>query len=414
MNKQLSIFDKPPIKNKEQILLDLFAAYYSARKNKRNTINQLQFEIDYEKQLIALYKQITSYNYKPKRSICFVVNNPVKREIFAADFSDRVVHHLIYNYIMPIFDATFINDSYSCRIGKGTHYGIGRINKFIRSCSQNYTKNCYVLKLDISGYFMAMNKSILFNQIKNTLKKKQHKINFDLPLVLSLIETTIFNEPTENCIVKGSRKDWVNLPTNKSLFQSKNNCGLPIGNLTSQLFGNIYLNHFDHWVKQSLGIKYYSRYVDDFVLIHNNKEYLKSLIEPIQKYLQTELHLILHPKKIYLQQYSKGVKYLGAVIKPHRIYVANRTKGNFYNAIQKQNKIVQNHKPTIQEQKEFQAIMNSYLGTISHYKSYKLRKKMIFNNISKKWWNYTYLKGGIKKFVLKKTLHKPTTFANKM
>ena len=212
-------------------------------------------------------------------------------------------------------------------------------------------------------------------------------------------------------MVKGSRKDWVNLPTNKSLFQSKNNCGLPIGNLTSQLFGNIYLNQFDHWVKQSLGIKYYGRYVDDFVLIHNNKEYLKSLIVPIQKYLQTELHLILHPKKIYLQQYNKGIKYLGAVIKPHRIYIANQTKGNFYNAIKKQNEIVQNYKPTKQEQKEFQAIMNSYLGTISHYKSYKLRKKMIFNNISKKWWNYAYLKDGIKKFVLKK-MHKPTTFAN--
>jgi RNA-directed DNA polymerase len=125
MSKQLSIFDKPPIKNKEQILLDLFNAYYSARKNKRNTINQLQFEINYEKQLIELYQQIISYSYKPKRSICFVVNKPVKREIFAADFSDRVVHHLIYNYIMPIFNTTFLNDSYSCRIGKGAHYGIG-------------------------------------------------------------------------------------------------------------------------------------------------------------------------------------------------------------------------------------------------------------------------------------------------
>jgi hypothetical protein len=402
MSKQLSIFDKPPIKNKEQILLDLFNAYYSARKNKRNTINQQQFEINYEKQLIELYQQIISYSYKPKRSICFVVNKPVKREIFAADFSDRVVHHLIYNYIMPIFNTTFLNDSYSCRIGKGTHYGIGRINKFIRSCSKNYTQNCYVLKLAISGYFMAMNKLILFDQITKTLNKKKHKINFDIQLIISLIKIVIFNDPTKNCIVKGSRKDWVNLPTNKSLFQSKNNCGLPIGNLTSQLFGNIYLNKFDHWVKQSLGIKYYGRYVDDFILIHNNKEYLKSLIAPIQKYLQTELHLVLHPKKIYLQQYSKGVKYLGAVIKPHRIYIANRTKGNFYDAIKKQNKIVQSHKPTTQEKKEFQAIMNSFLGTLRHYKSYKLRKKMIFKSLNASWWNYMYLNDDIKKFTIKK------------
>ena len=113
MNKQLSIFDNPQVKNKELILSDLFHAYYDARKNKRNTINQLQFEIEYERNIFELYRQIISYNYKPKRSICFVVENTVKREIFAADFSDRVVHHLIYNYIMPIFDPIFINDSYS-------------------------------------------------------------------------------------------------------------------------------------------------------------------------------------------------------------------------------------------------------------------------------------------------------------
>ncbi len=422
---QLSIFDKPPIINKEQvllekiaisskvencqkttqnnevILLDLFRAYYDARENKRNTINQLQFEIDYEKEIIELYQQIVSYNYKPKRSICFVVNQPVKREIFAADFSDRVVHHLIYNYIMPIFDTTFINDSYSCRIGKGTHYGINRINKFIRSCSQNYKQDCYVLKLDISGYFMAMNKTILFKQIKNTLQAKKHKINFDLSLILSLIETTIFNEPTHNCIVKGNKKDWNNLPTNKSLFHSESNCGLPIGNLTSQLFGNVYLNQFDHFIKRDLGIKFYGRYVDDFVLIHENKEYLKSLIPILSAYLLSTLKLTLHPDKIHLQHYTKGVKYLGAVIKPNRIYVSNRTKGNFYNAIQKQNLVARDHKPTKQVQKEFIASMNSYLGIMSHYKSYKLRKGMIFKNMSGWWWNYVYLSGGVKKFELK-------------
>jgi len=385
MNKQLSIFDTPIVKNKEQILLeestissrleycrkttqnhkvillDLFKAYYDARKNKRNTINQLQFEIDYEKKILELYEQIISYNYKPKRSICFVVENTIKREIFAADFSDRVVHHLIYNYIMPIFDTTFINDSYSCRIGKGTHYGIGRINKFIRACSQNYKQDCYILKLDISGYFMALNKNILFEQVKNTLQNKKHKINFDYNLILSLIKTTIFNNPTQNCIVKGNKKDWENLPTNKSLFHSAENCGLPIGNLTSQLFGNIYLNNFDHWVKQSLGIKYYGRYVDDFILIHTNKEYLKSLIPVIRQYLQTELGLTLHPNKIYLQHYNRGVQYLGAIIKPNRIYVSKRTKGNFYEAIQKQNLIARINKPTKQEQKDFIASMNSYL-----------------------------------------------------
>ncbi len=143
----------------------MFQAYYDARKNKRKTINQLKFELEYEKNLFELYDEIIENRYKPKRSIAFIVNKPVKREIFAADFRDRVVHHLIFNYISPIFEKTFINDSYSCRVGKETHYGIKRIDKFIRSCSENYQKDCYILKLDITGYFMAINKTILFQKI---------------------------------------------------------------------------------------------------------------------------------------------------------------------------------------------------------------------------------------------------------
>jgi len=397
---QLSLFDPPPIKNREQLLLDLFKAYYDARKNKRSTINQLKFEINYEQNIFELYEEIIAYNYKPKQSICFVVTQPVKREIFAADFRDRVIHHLIYNYIMPVFDKTFINDSYSCRKGKGTHYGIGRISKFIRSCSQKYKQDCYILKLDISGYFMAINKDILFEQVKTKLQQKSNKINFDLPLILYLIEKTIYYQPTKNYIIKGDKADWEGLPPSKSLFYSKPNCGLPIGNLTSQLFSNIYMNEFDHWVKQTLGIKYYGRYVDDFVLIHQDKEYLKILIEPIKEYLENNLNLILHPKKIHLQHFSKGVKYLGVVIKPYRSYIANRTKGKFYDAIETQNKIIVNHKPTIEEQEKFINSMNSYLGIMKHYKTYKLSQQMIFNNLSHWWWHQAHLSEDLSKFVL--------------
>ncbi len=399
---QLTIFDKAQVKNKDQILLDLFSAYYDARKNKRNTINQLQFEIDYEKHIIKLYEQIISYNYKLKRSICFVVNQPVKREIFAADFADRVVHHFIYNYIMPIFDPLFINDSYSCRTGKGTHYGIKRINHFIRSCSRNYKQDCYILKLDIKGYFMGINKELLYNKVKQTLISKKEKCNFDLPLILYLIEKTVFNDSTENCYVKGKRSNWEGLPKSKSLFHVSKNCGLPIGNLTSQLFGNVYLNDLDHFVKKQLKIKYYGRYVDDFILIHPDKDYLKLCISHIRNYLKEQLYLELHPDKIYLQHFSKGVKYLGAVIKPHRIYIANRTKGNFYAAIEEQNIIVRDHKPTKEEQKAFLSSMNSYLGILKHYKTYKIRRKMILENLSAWWWNYVYLSNNIGKFVLKR------------
>ena len=151
---QLSLFKK---QNEDRILTDLFQAYFDARRNKRNTMNALAFEQHFEEHIFQLYEEIISGNYIPNRSICFIVNQPVKREIFAANFRDRVVHHLIYNYVSSIFEGTFINDSYSCRVGKGTHYGIGRIDHFIRSCSQNYTKDAYILKLDIQGYFMSIN-----------------------------------------------------------------------------------------------------------------------------------------------------------------------------------------------------------------------------------------------------------------
>ncbi|ALO16602.1 Retron-type reverse transcriptase [Salinivirga cyanobacteriivorans] len=378
----------------------MFRAYFDARKNKRNTINQLVFEKCLESNIFELVNEVLKYQYIPKSSICFIVNNPVKREIFAADFRDRVIHHFIYNYISPVFEKTFINDSYSCRLGKGTHYGIKRIDHFIRSCSQNYTKDCYILKLDIRGYFMAMNKKLLFQKAKQELIKQKNKLSFDLPLVLYLIEKTIFNDPTKNCIVKGQKSNWQHLPTDKSLFHAKRNCGLPIGNLTSQLFGNVYLNEFDHWVKKELGIKYYGRYVDDFVLIHENKGYLKFLIPILSNFLHSTLKLDLHPRKIYLQHYTKGVKYLGAMIKPHRIYLGNRTKGNFYNTLQQYNQIIARRTPDKDDIQAFQSSMNSYLGIAKHYKTRKIRKKLIFQHMDNRCWQYVYLLN-YDKFVIK-------------
>lgn len=148
---------------KEQLLVDLFKAYYEARKHKRNTRNQLRFEMNLEENLVNLRDELYDRTYKVGRSTCFIIEDPVKREIFAADFRDRVVHHLVYNYIMPIFERTFIADSYSCRKGKGTLYGVKRLEHHIRSCSKNYTTTVYALKMDIQGYFMNINCKRLFS-----------------------------------------------------------------------------------------------------------------------------------------------------------------------------------------------------------------------------------------------------------
>jgi RNA-directed DNA polymerase len=404
---QLNLFDEP---TPYDLTEELFAAYFQCRKNKRNTINALLFEKHFEANLFRLEEEINNGSYQPGRSIAFIVNKPVKREIFAADFRDRVVHHWLIAKLNPLFERIFINDSYACRTGKGTHFGIKQVDSFINTCSNNYKTDGYILKLDIAGFFMHINRTILFERLRQFILKYYQAE--DKLLVLEICEKIVFNNPAENCIIKGRRKDWDGLPNNKSLFHSPPGCGLPIGNLTSQVFANFYLNPFDHFIKTTLNIRYYGRYVDDFVIVHQNKDYLKSLIPKIRDYLKKELHLELHPNKIYLQHFSKGVKFLGVIIKPHRLYIANRTKGNFYRAIKKQNKIARDHKPGNQEQAAFLSVMNSYLGILKHYKTYNLRRRMILKHLSAWWENIFYAKG-YSRFVVRRRIRKKSKLRRK-
>jgi RNA-directed DNA polymerase len=365
----------------KQLLYDLFQAYYDARKHKRSTTNALAFEIDYETKLFKLYEEIKNEKYEINPSICFINFLPTKREIFAGDFRDRIVHHLIYNYINSFFERLFINDAYSCRKGKGTSYGIKRVDHFIRSCSENYKKDCYILKLDIKGYFMSIDKNILYKKVKNTLNHFRERANFDVDFILRLVHKIIFHDHVKNCIIKGRREDWAGLPKSKSLFYASKDKGLPIGNLTSQLFGNVYLNEFDNFFKYKLGCKYYGRYVDDMVIIHKDKEYLKSVILILKQKLFEMTFLELHPKKIYLQHFSKGVAFLGTIIKPYRIYVKNRIKGNFYKKIFYWNDFFEKSKYKFSKVagRNFLASINSYLGIMACHNTYKLRKNILEN-----------------------------------
>ena len=223
----------------------------------------------------------------------------------------------------------------------------------------------------------------------------------DRDLLIELCGKVIHRDPARDCIIKGPRVAWEDLPSDKSLFHSPPGCGLSIGNLTSQVFANFYLNGLDHFVKHDLGITHYGRYVDDFFLVHEDREFLKSLVSPIREFLRVELGLTLHPKKIYLQQYGKGVKFLGTVIMPRRIYVASRTKGNFYNAIQAQNRVSEDHKPNGEDRSSFLSSMNSYLGIMRHYNSYRLRTSMVSENLSFNWRKVVRLRNGAVKFCLK-------------
>ncbi len=368
-------------------LSDFYLAYGECRRNKRNTCNALAFEMDYESYLQELYLEVNSGRYKPSRSMAFIINQPVKREVFAADFRDRVIHHLLISKLNPELEKSFIYDSYACRVGKGTHFGIKRVDRFIRSCSRNYSCDCYILKLDISGFFMSIDRKLLWRRLSDFVDL--HYSGNDILVVKDLVRKTVESDPTENCFIRGSLRDWNGLPPSKSLFHSKPFCGLPIGNLTSQVFANFYMNPFDHFMKHDLGLKYYGRYVDDMVIVHEDKEYLKSLIPVISDFLSNRLGLCLHPKKVYLQHYSKGVKFLGAFIKPHRIYIGNRTKGRFFDAVEKFNRLaVESGKSNWASiRPAFQSSINSYLGILSHYATYSIRKKEVHQHLSSFWHN---------------------------
>jgi RNA-directed DNA polymerase len=380
-------------------LESLFRAYFDCRKNKRNTINALRFETDYEYNLIALCDELNSNTWHPGRSIAFIINKPVKREIFAADFRDRVVHHWLINQLNPLFEKAFIYDSYASRKGRGAHMGIARAAQFIRKCSLNYQRDCYVLKLDIMSFFIHINRRILWERLRCFIEARYHRP--DKVLILEIACKVIQNEPTSPCFIKGKRRDWQDFPKDKSLFYARDHCGLPIGNLTSQVLANFYLNPFDHFIKHDLGVRFYGRYVDDFILVHEDKTFLKSLIPKIEGFLREELELELHPRKRYLQHYCKGIPFLGVILKPHCIYAGRRIKGNFYEAIARHNLVIKDRKPTKEEQMAFLCSINSYLGILSHYQTHRLRKDMLKKHLSIWWWNLVYFSGGCAKLTLK-------------
>lgn len=361
---------------------DVIKAYFECRKKKQKTINALLYGQDWIENCVELHKEITDGTYQIGRSIAFAVTKPKLREIFAADFRDRIVHHLIVRRLEPLFEEVFIDDNYNCRKGKGVLYGFNRLHEHIRECSDNYTKkNCWILKCDMKGFFMSIHKPTLWNMLEKFIREKYKDNNIEQ--LLWLTKMVVLHSPENNCLVKGKKKLIKSLPKDKSLFTCGKDYGLPIGNLTSQMFANFYLTEFDHWMKERF--KYYGRYVDDFYVIGENKQELLNILPEIREKLKP-LHVTLHPNKIYLQHYTKGVKFIGSVSKKAMKYIGNRTVGNMYDALKELNSI-KNKKEHVNE---FLCRVNSYLGFLKQYNSYNIRKQL-YDDFDNEWWKYIYV-----------------------
>lgn len=377
-------------------LYDIIEAYFDCRKNKRRSPEAIAFEVNYEQNCLKLLDEILSRTYKPEPSIAFVVNKPVKREIMASTFRDRIIHHFIAIRLNPLFETEFIEETSNCRAGKGTSYGLQLLQESIKRVSENYTSECWVLKLDIKSFFMSINKRLLLEKL-NAFMFERYRGN-DINTLQYLVKTVLMNDPTTNCTYCSPRKAWNNLPIGKSLSTCNKGFGIAPGNLTSQLEANYFLNEFDHWAK-SLTPEY-GRYVDDFYFVSKDRQTLTSFI-PLIKVKLEEIGLTLHPKKIYLQHYTKGVKYIGAVLKKDRRYISNRTVGNFYSAIHRFNNLA-NREGYIEDYTDhFIASMNSYLGFCRQFMTYNIRRKAI-KQIDKRWWKVFYVSGHFDKITLKK------------
>lgn len=387
----------------QALLEDLFGAYFDARRNKRNTISALAFELQFESNLFALCEAISARTYEVSPSICFVAPTPVRREIFAAEFRDRIVHHLVFNWISPLFEKRFIVDTYSCRMDKGTQFGINRVRRFLSQCSGNYTRDAYVMKLDIEGYFMRMDRHLLYQEVARVVGEDVGMLRCEPDTLDYLLRQIIFNDPTQGCRIRGGSVDWDGLPASKSLFTAPAGKGLPIGNLTSQLFGNVYLDALDHFIKESLGMRYYGRYVDDLVLVHHDREQLLECREQIARFLNDECDLRLHPRKFFLQHYTKGVPFLGVFIKPHRIYPGKRVKAGFYRVARDWNRRVSSDDSGIRTEEllDYRARVNSYLGLMSHCNSHRLREKVMRQGFGSSFRRHFLVPSGLDRVLLR-------------
>lgn len=297
-----------------------------------------RFVIDVEEHLFALHENLKANIWVHGEYSAFNVRDPKLRHIHKASVVDRVLHHAIVRVLEPIFDKTFIFDSYSSRKTKGTHKAGERFRQFAWKLSRNNTKTVWVLKCDIRRFFDSVDHVILLELLQK--KIRDEKTNQLLRAVITSFSVTPHK-------------------------------GIPIGNLTSQLFSNIYLNRFDHFVKRELRVKEYIRYADDFVIISSDQNYLENLIPVLQAWLAKHLKLELHSKKVSIQKWHRGIDFLGYVHWPYHTIMRTNTKQRMVRKTKEAHKKLRDEKISLYS---FAQIVQSYLGRLKHCRSKVLQK----------------------------------------
>lgn len=268
-------------------------AWQKFSRGKKSRADVAAYQADLKRQLTQLHRDLVCGRYEHARYQAFTIQDPKQRQIHKATVRDRLVHQAIVTAIEPLFESRFIHDSYSCRVGKGTHAGRRRLLSFLRQESRNNTRKVYVLKCDVRRYFASIDHEVLLRLVERRVHDER---------VLELIRSVLLSHGSET------------------------GRGIPLGNVTSQLFANIYLHELDWYVKQQLGVRYYARYCDDFVIVSHDREYLRELVAPLQDFLWQTLRLELHPQKITIRSWGQGVDFLGFVLLPHAVTIRTKTR----------------------------------------------------------------------------------------
>lgn len=330
----------------EQIISseNLFIAWERFKKGKRNKRDVAKFEFQLEQNIFSLHRDLKGMKYRHGPYFGFYIRDPKVRHIHKATVRDRIVHHAVFRVLNIVFEPTFIATSFSCRIGKGNHKGMQVLAHMARKASANYTRPCYALKCDIRKFFDSVDHGIL----------------------LALLEKRI----TDKDILRLLREIIGSFSTSGTLFEKR---GLPIGNLTSQLFANVYMNELDQFIKHELKIRYYARYTDDFVIISGTDKEFDYLLERITNFLRDRLRLGLHPHKVMIRKLLHGIDFLGYVIRPHHKLPRRKTRRRIERKLGQR---LNEYKEGKIEETSLKQSLLSYLGLLSHANAHRFAERL--------------------------------------
>lgn len=308
-------------------LLDAWKEFLSGKRLRKDV---QQFELNLMGNVISLHRDLATKQYKHSAYMAFNISDPKPRNIHKAAVRDRLLHHAIYRILYPFFDRTFIADSYSCRVGKGTHKAMDRFREYGYKVSKNHLRTAWVLKCDIRKFFVSINHATL----------------------IAILERSI---PDKDII-------WLLSRIIQSFYSTRDGVGLPLGNLTSQLLVNIYMNEFDQFVRHTLKARWYVRYADDFVFLSEDEKWLQEILLRMRDFLQNRLQLELHPQKVSISTIASGIDFLGWVHFPDHRVLRTTTRRRMTRRLKEH--------PTNET-------LQSYLGFLSHGNTFNLRKELL-------------------------------------